>query len=110
MLVGDECHRRPRFHLSLFRAAHCSSAQPPPLLRSFDDDWEAFRTRGECFAEQSELETAPLETDLASSVALPVSGNSTVLDRVGGCDIVLARRVGPGEVVKQLYLLPVPQR
>eukprot|EP00903_Cladosiphon_okamuranus_P017758 g16346.t1 len=86
------------------------SAQPPPLLRSFDDDWEAIRSRGEYSTEQSELETVPLETNLTSSVALPVSGNSTVLDRVGGCEVVLGRRVGPGEVVKQLHLLPVSQK
>eukprot|EP00752_Nemacystus_decipiens_P011911 g10562.t1 len=88
------------------------SAQLPPLLRSFEDDWEAFRARGEysLSTEQSGLETAPLATGLTSSVVLPVSGNSTVLDRVGGCDIVLARRAGPGEVVKQLRLSPVSQR
>lgn len=87
----------------------CSSAQPPPLLRGFDDDWEEFRARGEYSMGHSELEATPLATDLASPVALPVSENSTVLDRVGGCDVVLARRVGPAEVVKQLHLLPVSQ-
>lgn len=88
----------------------CSSTQPPPLLRGFDDDWEAFRARGDYSAEQPEAEAAPLATELTSSVSLPVSGNSTVLDRVGGCDVVLARRVGPAEVVKQLHLLPASQR
>lgn len=86
-----------------------SSAQPPPLLRGFDDDWEAFRARREYSTEHSELETAPLATESAAT-ALPVSGNSTVLDRVGGCELVLARRVGPAEVVKQLHLLPLLRR
>ena len=89
-----------------------SSSQPPPLLRAFDDDWKAFRAREEGgSADPSELEDTPLGTELFSSFTpLPVSGNSTVVGRVGGCDVVLARRVGPGEVLKQLHLLPLSQR
>ncbi|CAM9954653.1 unnamed protein product [Ectocarpus sp. 12 AP-2014] len=86
-----------------------SSAQPPPLLRSFDDDWEAIRTRREYVPEPLEPESAPLVTE-PFSTSLPVSGNSTVLDRMGVCDVVLARRVGPGEVVKELHLFPIHER
>lgn len=59
--------------------------------------------------EPPELANASLGTEIFP-VSLPVNGNSAVLDRVGGCEVVLARRVGPGEVVKQLHLLPVSQR
>lgn len=86
-----------------------SSAQPPPLLRAFDDDWEAFRAQGDYSTEPPELANAPLATELFPT-PLPVNGNSAVLDRVGGCEVVLARRVGPGEVVKQVHLLPIAQR
>ncbi|CAM9176689.1 unnamed protein product [Ectocarpus fasciculatus] len=86
-----------------------SSTQPPPLLRSFDDDWEAIRTRSEYVPEALEPESAPLATE-PFSTSLPVSGNSTVLDRMGACEVVLARRVGPGEVVKELHLLPIHER
>ncbi|CAN0523484.1 unnamed protein product, partial [Ectocarpus sp. 12 AP-2014] len=86
-----------------------SSAQPPPLLRSFDDDWEAIRTRREYVPEPLEPESAPLATE-PFSTSLPVSGNSTVLGRMGACDVVLARRVSPGEVVKELHLFPIHER
>lgn len=96
-----------------------SSSQPPPLplLRAFDDDWKAFRARGQPKEGEgsadlpSDFEATRLGTELFGfSTPLPVSGNSTVVERVGGCEVVLARRVGPGEVVKQLHLLPVSQR
>jgi len=91
-----------------------SSQRPPlPLLRAFDDDWKAFRARGRERSSDSpsDLEATRLATELFGvSTPLPVSGNSTVVGRVGGCEVVLARRVGPGEVVKQLHLLPVSQR
>lgn len=86
-----------------------SSAQPPPLLRAFNDDWEALRARGGYSEEQSEIENTPLWTD-SFSISLPMNGNPTVLDRTGGCDVVLARRVGPGEVVKELHVQPVSRR
>ncbi|CAM9297879.1 unnamed protein product [Laminaria digitata] len=82
------------------------SAQSPPLLRAFSDDWEAFRARGHRNSQPWELETEPVLMD-SQSVSLPVTGNPTVLDRVGDCEVVLARRVGSGEVVKELHLLPV---
>ncbi|CAN0150526.1 unnamed protein product [Scytosiphon promiscuus] len=91
------------------REARGSSAQPPPLLRAFNDDWEALRARTDCSAEQSEFENIPLATD-SISISLPVNGNPTVLDRTDGCDVVLARRVGSGEVVKELHILPIPKR
>lgn len=75
------------------------------------DDWEAFRARGERSTQPWELETEPVMTE-SSTVPLPVTGNSTVLDRVGDChcEVVLARRMGPGEMVKELHLLPVSDR
>lgn len=50
-----------------------------------------------------------METE-ASWLSLPATGNPAVVDRVGGCDVVLARRVGVGEVVRELHLLPVKSR
>lgn len=82
------------------------SAQLPPLLRGFDDDWEAFRARGEHYTEPWELETASVMAD-SSLVSLPVTANPAVMDRIGRCDVVLARRVAPGEVVREVHLLPV---
>ncbi|CAN0518919.1 unnamed protein product, partial [Ectocarpus sp. 12 AP-2014] len=75
----------------------------------FDDDWEAIRTRREYVPEPLEPESAPLATE-PFSTSLPVSGNSTVLGRMGACDVVLARRVSPGEVVKELHLFPIHER
>lgn len=84
-----------------------SSAPPPALLRSFDDDWETFGTRGAHPDETWwELETDPAVMDM-SSESVPAMGNPAVMDRVGDSEVILARRVGPGEVVKGLSLLPV---
>lgn len=94
---------------SVFPCAGHRSAQSSPLLRAFSDDWEAFRARGHRAMQPWELETTPLLVE-SSSVSLPVTGNPTVLDRVGHCEVILARRVGPGEVVKELHLLPVSAR
>lgn len=106
--LGDRGHTNDSQMLSPL-VLDFSSAQPPPLLRAFDDDWEAFRARGGYLAESPELANASLGAEIFP-VSLPVNGNSAVLDRVGGCEVVLARRVGPGEVVKQLHLSPVSQR
>lgn len=84
-----------------------SPAPPPALLRGFDDDWEAFGTRG-AHSEDGwwELETNSLTTSL-SSKGIPVMENPAVIGRAGGCEVLLARRVGAGEVVKGLSLVPV---
>lgn len=87
----------------------CSPAQPPPLLRGFGDDWEAIRTRDEQSTGPWELEAGPVQSE-SSCLSLPVTGNSAVLDHVGGCDVVLARRVGPGEVARELRLMPIESR
>lgn len=104
------CLRAPTYASQLFISVLARdgdrSAQSPPLLRAFSDDWEAFRARGHRSTHPWELETEPVLTD-SSSMSLPVTGNSTVLDSVGDCEVVLARRVGPGELVKELHLLPV---
>lgn len=84
-----------------------SPALPPALLRSLDDDWEMFGTRG-AHSEEAwwELETDPAVTAVPVE-SIPAMGNPAVMDRVGGSEVILARRVGPGEAVKGLSLVPV---
>lgn len=95
----------PMLHRAVLVWDSDSPALPPPLLRAFDDDWKGFAARGEQFAEDGwwELETLPVAAD-ASFGSLPVTGNPAVVDRVKGCDLVLARRAGPGEVIKEVLL------
>lgn len=87
-------------------------APPPPLLQSFDDDWETLRAGAERPGHHSvedtwwELETDPFAAD-ASLESLMATGNPAVVERAGRCDVLLSRRVGAGEVVKELHLIPV---
>lgn len=84
-----------------------SPAPPPALLRGFDDDWEAFGTRG-AHSEDGwwELETNPPITSV-SPAGISVMENPAVIARAGGCEVLLARRVGAGEVLKGLSLVPI---
>lgn len=98
-----------RLRMNISRAVLYSPVQPPPVLRAFDDDWEAFRTRNEQSRDPWELENTPLAKD-SPPLSLPVTANPAVLDHADRCDVVLARRVGAGEVVREVHLLPVAPR
>ena len=96
------------FPLRLCAVACSSAAEPPPLLRSFDDDWQAFREREEASSDPWDppLVVPLVATGSSPPLPLPVTVNPAVVDGSGRCEVILARRVAVGETVKELHLLP----
>lgn len=83
-----------------------SSTGASSLLRRFDDDWQGHSP--EAPGNRHHIELAS-DSDVLD-VHLPMHGNSSVMNHVKECKVVLGRRIGPGEVVRDVQLLPFEMR